>query len=270
MKNPPHIVACGLTQVFGSGQRALTALTSIDLEVERGDFVSIIGPSGGGKTTLLKAIGGLLEPTSGTVLVDGVLPIEAQRRKAIGFVFQDPALLPWRTVLDNVRLPLQLNVKEGHNSTAGPAHLVEAVGLAEFGDYYPHQLSGGMKQRVALARALVLDPSVLLMDEPLGALDEMTRIAMRYELLRLWESSRKTVIFVTHSIPEAVLLSDRVVVMSSRPGRVLRQVRIDLPRPREESFEQSGRFLEYARQIKEILSLGAFYGTPALEGSARS
>ena len=195
---------------------------------------------------------------------------EAQRRKMIGFVFQDPSLLPWRTALQNIRLPLQLNVSQKPDGEDDPERLMEAVGLAEFRDYYPHQLSGGMRQRVALARALVLNPVVLLMDEPLGSLDEMTRIAMRYELLRMWELSRKTVVFVTHSIQEAVLLSDRVAVMSDRPGRIMGQVRIPAPRPRDESFEQSGIFLEYTQRIKEVLSLGASRGTLALEAQPRS
>ena len=270
MGDLPQIAVRGLTHVFKSGRGSLTALVDIDLEVGRGAFVSVIGPSGGGKTTLLRAIGGLLKPTSGTILLDGVPPAEAQRSKAIGFVFQDPALLPWRTVLDNVRLPLQLNGGAHSDDISESKRLVEAVGLAEFWGYYPHQLSGGMRQRVALARAVALDPTVLLMDEPLGALDEMNRIAMRYELLHLWEASRKTVIFVTHSIPEAVLLSDRVVVMSSRPGRILQEVCIELPRPRGESMEMSSPFVEYTRRIKEILSQGAFHGTPALDAWARS
>ena len=235
MTQAPHITVRQLTQVFDSRQRTLTALTNVDLEVERGAFVSVIGPSGGGKTTLLRVIGGLLEPTSGTILVDGVPPLEAQRRKAIGYVLQDPSLLPWRTVLQNIGLPLQLNSGRTSDDADEPERLMEAVDLVEFRDYYPHQLSGGMKHRVALARALVLNPPVLLMDEPLGALDEITRSAMRYELLRLWELSGKSVIFVTHSIPEAVLLSDRVIVMSSQPGRVVDELTIDLPRPREES-----------------------------------
>ena len=269
MAQAPHIVVRGLTHVFSSNRGPLMALSQIDLEVPRGAFVSVVGPSGGGKTTLLRAIGGLLEPTSGTVLVDGTAPAEAQRRKAIGFVFQDPSLLPWRTVVENVHLPLQLNSAGPQNSSGEPERLVEAVGLAEFTEYYPHQLSGGMRQRVALARALALDPTVLLMDEPLGALDEMTRTAMRYELLRLWEASKKTVLFVTHSIPEAVALSDRVVVMSARPGRILNDLTIDLPRPRGEAIESSAPFLEYTKKIKETLSSGAFHGAPALEGWAR-
>jgi NitT/TauT family transport system ATP-binding protein len=253
----------GLSHSYTVGRGSLTVLAGVELEVARGEFVSIIGPSGGGKTTLLKAMGGLLEPTEGAVLVEGLHPRTAQRRQEIGFVFQDPSLLPWRTVRRNVTLPLELN---GGSQTTDeePERLLAAVGLADFADYYPHQLSGGMKQRVALARALVLGPSVLLMDEPLGALDEMTRAAMRYELLRLWEISGKTAVMVTHSIPEAVLLSDRVVVMSARPGRVLEQIRIDLPRPRMESQEHSAQFLDHVRRIKETLSLEAPLGASAL------
>ena len=268
MKQPPHIAVRGLSQVFTSGRRTLTVLAKVDLEVDRGAFVSVIGPSGGGKTTLLRVIGGLMEPTSGDVLVDGVPPFEAQSRKSIGFVFQDPSLLPWRTVLQNISLPLQLNARQSLSDADDPERLLEVVGLAEFRDYYPHQLSGGMRQRVALARALVLNPAVLLMDEPLGALDEITRTVMRYELLRLWELYQKTVVFVTHSIPEAVMISDRVVIMSSQPGHVLQELLIDMPRPREESLERSASFLEYVQHIKEVLSLGAFSGATTLGARA--
>ena len=258
MKQGPHIQVSGLTHVFSVGQRSLPALTNVNLEVERGAFISVVGPSGGGKTTLLKAIGGLLEPTSGTIMVDGVSPPEAQRRKALGFVFQDPSLLPWRTVLQNIELPLHLNARRQSNEVDDPRRLLDVVDLARFRDYYPHQLSGGMKQRVALARALVFNPGVLLMDEPLGALDEMTRSAMRFEILRLWDLSRKTVVFVTHSIPEAVLLSDSVVVMSAQPGRILRQLPINLPRPRGEAIERSSPFLDYVQEIKDILPSTTF------------
>ena len=265
MAQPPHIDARGLTKIFASGNRTLHALADVSLEADRGAFVSIIGPSGGGKTTLLKLIGGLLEPTTGRVSIDDASPEEARRRKEIGYVFQDPSLLPWRTVLGNVQLSRELNPGASNGHLPDPQDLLETVGLAEFQDYYPHQLSGGMNQRVALARALAHDPSVLLMDEPLGALDEMTRIAMRYELLRIWEISRKTVVLVTHSIPEAVLLSDTVVVMSSRPGRILDRITIDLPRPRGESAERSSEFLAYTHLVRETLSKGGFLGTPALE-----
>ena len=256
MRAAPHIEVRGLTQVFSSGQRSLTALEGVDLDIDEGAFVSIVGPSGGGKTTLLRVIGGLLQPTSGSILVDGLPPAEAQARKAIGFVLQDASLLPWRTVLQNIRLPLEVNARRNGVDTNAPERLMDTVGLGEFRDYHPHQLSGGMRQRVALARALVIDPTVLLMDEPLGSLDEMTRTAMRYELLRVWELTRKSVVFVTHSIPEAVMLSDWVVVMSSRPGRILARMHIDLARPREETLEQSSRFLEYTRQIKQTLLSG--------------
>lgn len=260
MTRPPHIQVNGLTHVYDSGRLALTAVEDVDIEIEEGAFVSVVGPSGGGKTTLLKAIGGLLAPTAGTIMVDGTTPEETQARKAIGFVFQDASLLPWRTVEQNIHLPLELNANKNPVDPQEMQRMLEAVDLAEFRDYYPHQLSGGMTQRVALARALVFDPAVLLMDEPLGALDEITRTAMRYELLELWERSRKTVLLVTHSIPEAIMLSDWVVVMSARPGRVLSWVRIELPRPRDESLERSSPFLEYTREIRETLASGVCHG----------
>ena len=235
----------------------------MSLEVETSEFVSLIGPSGCGKTTLLRAIGGLTDATSGSIELSGVQPRELQRRKGIGFVSQDAALLPWRTALENVRLPFQLNSgTAATDSSALAEQTLSAVGLAEFTDYYPHQLSGGMRQRVAFARALAISPGLLLMDEPLSALDEMTREEMRYELLRLWERQRPTVIFVTHSIPEAVVLSDRVVVLSARPGEVADDIAIDIPRPRLQEVERSDRFLEYTYRIKDALSSGVAAATP--------
>ncbi len=234
----------------------------MSLEVAPSEFVSVIGPSGCGKTTLLRAIGGLTKVTSGRIELSGKEPIYVQRRKGIGFVSQDAALLPWRTALDNVRLPLQLNISSKRagskrtDSVSIARQTLSAVGLAEFAEYYPHQLSGGMRQRVAFARALATSPGLLLMDEPLSALDEMTREDMRYELLRLWERQRPTVIFVTHSIPEAVVLSDRVVVLSARPGTVVDDIAIDLPRPRLQEVERSHRFFEYTYRIKDALSGG--------------
>jgi NitT/TauT family transport system ATP-binding protein len=248
-----HISLDAVAMVYGRDGQSLEALSGIDLQVRRGEFVSVIGPSGCGKSTLLRIIGGLQQPTSGHVAVAGRPPREAQLRKDIGFVFQDASLLPWRTVRGNVRLPLEVN-RRGRG--AEPDRLIDLVGLSRFRDYHPHQLSGGMQQRVALARALVTSPAVLLMDEPFGALDEITRSAMRYELLRIWRSSageERTVVFVTHSITEAVLLSDRVVVMTPQPGRIAAIIDIELPRPREEDLETEPAFLEYARRLRSLL-----------------
>jgi NitT/TauT family transport system ATP-binding protein len=227
------------------------ALAGVSLNVRQGEFLSLIGPSGCGKTTLLKLLGGLLVPTSGDILLDGAPPQAARRTKSIGVVFQDPALLPWRTVTANIRLPLEVNRQR--RAGPDPHGLLGLVGLDGFGGYYPHQLSGGMQQRAALARALATDPPLLLMDEPFGALDEITRTELRYELLRISARARKTVVFVTHSIAEAVLLSDRVAVMSRRPGRIRAVVEIDLPRPRDETDEESASFVEYARRLRALL-----------------
>ena len=184
-------------------------------------------------------------------------PQHLQQRKGIGFVSQDAALLPWRTALENVRLPLQLNADSNEpDSIATAEQTLNAVGLADFAGYYPHQLSGGMRQRVAFARALAFGPGLLLMDEPLSALDEMTREEMRYELLQLWERQRPTVIFVTHSIPEAVIMSDRVIVLSARPGEIVDDIAIDLPRPRHQDVERSDLFLKYTYRVKDALSSG--------------
>ena len=225
--------------------------------------MSLIGPSGCGKTTLLRAIGGLTRPAYGSIELSGMQPSELQRRKGIGFVSQDAALLPWRTALGNVRLPLQLNANSnGQDSLAIARQTLNAVGLEEFAEYYPHQLSGGMRQRVSFARALAISPGLLLMDEPLSALDEMTREEMRYELLRLWERQRPTVIFVTHSIPEAVVLSDRVIVLSARPGEIVADITIDLPRPRHQEVEWSAQFLDYTYKVKDALSSGIPIAAP--------
>jgi len=252
-----HILVEGLSKVFPHRGRPLEALRRLDLRVGWGEFVSVIGPSGCGKSTLLRIVGGLLEPTVGQVHIDGRSPRDAQKDKDIGLVFQDPSLLPWRTVLGNVRLPLEVNRIDSHRPRFQPQELLELVGLSAFADYRPHQLSGGMQQRVAIARALVFQPSLLLMDEPFGALDEITRSAMRYELLRVWQSAGserpKTVLFVTHSITEAITLSDRVVVLTPRPGRVRAVIDIELPRPRDESIERSSRFLDYAQQLRNLL-----------------
>ncbi len=257
MANSPHHVSLrGLTHVFSDGRRPLTALAGVSLDVPWGQFTSIIGPSGCGKSTLLRLVGGLLRPSRGQVLIDGQPPQAAQRAREIGFVFQDPALLPWRSVLSNIRLPLEIDSLERSRPLPPPEELLELVGLADFRDYHPHQLSGGMQQRVAIARALAFNPSLLLMDEPFGALDEITRSSMRYELLRIWESGptgRKTVAFVTHSITEAIALSDRVIVLSGRPGAVRADIDIELPRPRGQEMERSQPFLDYADHLRSLL-----------------
>jgi NitT/TauT family transport system ATP-binding protein len=252
--NAPHIVIEGLDVGYESSRGRLVALKEVSLRVEPGEFLSILGPSGCGKSTLLRVIGGLLAPSAGAVFIDGRRPQEAQRRREIGFVFQDPSLLPWRTVLENVRLPLQISRGP---SSADPHDLVRLVGLEAFEHYYPHQLSGGMQQRVALARSLVTEPSLLLMDEPFGALDEMTRRAMRFELLRVWSAAAAgrpcTVVFVTHSIEEAVTLSDRVVVMTPRPGQIAGLLTVDLPRPREAEADLDSSFLDRVRRLRALL-----------------
>ena len=248
----PHVSVQSLAKVFYDGRAPLTALADVSFDVAWGQFVSVIGPSGCGKSTLLGIIGGLVTPSGGRVEVAERAPSLAQQAKEIGFVFQDPALLPWRHVLANVRLPLEVD-RLPQRQHYDPQYLLELVGLSQFARYYPHQLSGGMQQRVALARALVFNPALLLMDEPFGALDEITRSAMRYELLRIWDVAKKTVLFVTHSIAEAVTLSDRVVVLSARPGRVRAVIDIELPRPRREEIERSPAFLDYTSQLRRLL-----------------
>ena len=261
MIKEPHLLIDGVSKVFSTGNDQLRALDDVTLEVDAGEFLCLLGPSGCGKTTLIRIVGGLLEPTSGRVGIGGLNPIDAQRDKALGFVFQEPSLLPWRTVIDNIRLPLEVNRNQHHDGRYSVEELVRLVGLERFRNYYPFQLSGGMQQRVALARALVIDPSLLLMDEPFGALDEITRATMRYELLRIWDMDKKTVVFVTHSITEAIILSDRVVVLSPQPGHIQGVVDITLPRPRSEALERHGDFLHYSAQLHGLLTEGGKHGS---------
>ncbi len=207
------------------------ALSGINLSVASGSFVALLGPSGCGKSTLLKVIAGLLAQTGGSVLVNGK-PV-AESRYDVGMVFQDARLLPWKTVLENVMIPIRVQRRKRADYIDRARALLDVAGIADFASRYPAELSGGMQQRVAICRALVHDPSTILMDEPFGALDAMTRETMNLELLRIWSGSQKTVVFVTHSIPEAVFLADRVVVMTPRPGKVQEIVEVDLPRPRD-------------------------------------
>ena len=227
------------------------AVEDVSLEVKEKEFVSLVGPSGCGKSTLLKLVAGLAPATRGAVRVRGQEVREPF--PDVGFVFQNAVLLPWRSVLDNVLFSIEMLglPREPHRARA--MDLIALAGLAGFERKYPWELSGGMQQRVAICRALVHDPSLLLMDEPFGALDAMTREEMGLELLRIWEERRKTILFVTHSISEAVLLSDRVVVMSPRPGRLARVLEIALPRPRTAAMEFDRRFLDYAGEIKELI-----------------
>ena len=229
------------------------ALASTNLGIRAGELLSLIGPSGCGKSTLLRIAGGLLVPSGGSVSVDGRPPREAQREKRIGVVFQDPALLPWRTVRGNVALALEVNGGGRAPDRTLVESVIRLVGLAGYEEYHPHQLSGGMRQRVALARALAPRPGILLMDEPFGALDDITRAEMREELLRIREASSATVLFVTHSIADAVLLSDRVAVMDGPPGRIRRVIDIDLPRPRSGALEDTAACHDAVRTLRSAL-----------------
>jgi NitT/TauT family transport system ATP-binding protein len=250
----PVVQLHGIDKVFGRGdQPATIALEGIDLDIRMGEFVSLIGPSGCGKSTLLRIIGDLIAPTRGTVVVNGKPADQARRDRDYGMVFQAPVLFEWRTVEDNVKLPLEIQGASAAKRTARAKEMLELVELGDFLGHYPWQLSGGMQQRVAIARALAFEPAILLMDEPFGALDEMTRERMNSEVLRIWERTGTTVVFVTHSIPEAVFLSSRVVVMSARPGRITKVIDVDLPRPRNEDTRETRRYFELVTEVREAL-----------------
>jgi NitT/TauT family transport system ATP-binding protein len=247
----PAIEAENLRLVYGEAgdARMVEAIQDVSFSVGQQQFVSIIGPSGCGKSTLLKLVAGLLEPTAGSLRVNGRTPNEARRARAVSFVFQTPVLFPWRTVIDNVALLLEVEGQSRQQRLATAQEYLDLVGLRGFESHLPRQLSGGMQQRASIARALSMDPLLLLMDEPFGALDAITRDRMGLELLRIWEKRQKTVLFVTHSISEAVLLSDTVIVMTARPGRILAQYTIDLPRPRSQDVRLTPQFVEYERQL---------------------
>jgi NitT/TauT family transport system ATP-binding protein len=249
---PVHLAVHGLSKEYPSRAGAIRALSEVAFAVRRGEFVSIIGPSGCGKSTLLKIILGVVPGATGQVEVGGTAG-DRIARAAIGMVFQTPSLLPWRRVLDNVLLPIDaLGLsREAYRDRARA--LLGLVGLSGFEARYPRELSGGMQQRVSLCRALIHEPDLLLMDEPFGALDALTREEMQVELLRVWRETAKTVLFVTHSIDEAVLLSDRVLVMTPRPGRMTRDLAVDLPRPRTADLRASPRFQAYAHELRQSL-----------------
>jgi NitT/TauT family transport system ATP-binding protein len=240
----------GITKVYDSG---VMALGPLDLDVRSGEFVSLLGPSGCGKSTALRLIAGLNAPTSGTVHVADRARATSGRR-SIGFVFQEPTLMPWASVRDNVRLPLKLAHAPSAEADTRIDQALAQVGLSEFAKAFPRELSGGMKMRVSLARALVTDPDILLMDEPFAALDEITRFRLNNDLLTLWRNLRKTVIFVTHSVFESVYLSQRVIVMSARPGRIAAEFRIDSSEPRGEEFRTSADYAGYCRTVSNALA----------------
>jgi NitT/TauT family transport system ATP-binding protein len=239
-----------------------TALENIDLQIEAGEFISLIGASGCGKSTLLRIMGDLITPSSGTIEVNGKPARRARIDRDYGIVFPDPVLYDWRTVGRNISLPLEMAKWPRARRAARVREMLDLVELTDFENHHPWQLSGGMQQRVSIARALSFDPALLLMDEPFGALDEMTRERLNMELLRIWEASGSTIVFVTHSIAEAVFLSTRVVVISPRPGRVSDLIPIDLPQPRAAATREEPRFFELVTHVREALHLGADLDRP--------
>jgi len=251
------ISASDLGLIFQTGDGAVEALSKINLSIAEGEFVSFIGPSGCGKTTLLRSIANLEHPTSGTLTVNGMSAEQARLARAYGYVFQAPALLPWRTVENNVGLPLEIM---GLDDIAGRvARNLELVNLKGFDTKFPWQLSGGMQQRVSIARALAFDPKLLLMDEPFGALDEIVRDKLNQQLLELWARTNKTIAFVTHSIPEAVFLSTKIIVMSPRPGRIIDVIEVGLPTVRKLEIRETPEFLKIAHRVREGLKAGHSY-----------
>jgi NitT/TauT family transport system ATP-binding protein len=257
--NETVVAARDLGLTFETSDGPVTALTGVNLDIRRGDFVSFIGPSGCGKTTFLRAIADLEQPTSGSILVNGMSPGEARSKRAYGYVFQAAALYPWRTIEKNIALPLEIMGYTKGEQRARILRTLELVNLAGFGKKYPWQLSGGMQQRASIARALAFDADLLLMDEPFGALDEIVRDHLNEQLLKLWDRTNKTICFVTHSIPEAVYLSTKIVVMSPRPGRVTDVIESPLPRDRPLDIRESPEFLEIAHRVREGLRAGHSY-----------
>lgn len=250
----PVVSIKNLTKIFDQGQaNQIVALQDVNLDIFPGEFVSLIGPTGCGKSTLLRLVGDLLQPTSGEVFVNGKTAVQARLEQDYGIVFQAPVLYDWRTVSENVQLPLELRNVSKKERQERAREMLELVELAGFADHYPWQLSGGMQQRAAIARALVMKPKLLLMDEPFGALDEMTRERMNIELHRIWQQTQSTIIFVTHSIAEAVYLSNRVAVMSARPGRIMRIIDIDLPQQRNNDTRNDPRFFEWVVEGRDAL-----------------
>ena len=255
----PVIEARGLNLVFETADAPVHALKDIDLSISAGEFVSLIGPSGCGKTTLLRVIADLEQPTGGSITVNGMSPDEARQARAYGYVFQAAGLYPWRTIAGNIKLPLEIMGFAKAEQKTRVERVLDLVDLAGFGGKFPWQLSGGMQQRASIARALAFDADILLMDEPFGALDEIVRDHLNEELLKLWARTGKTIGFVTHSIPEAVYLSTKIVVMSPRPGRITDVIESPLPGERPLDIRDTPEFLEVAHRVREGLRAGHAY-----------
>ncbi|MEM1374858.1 MAG: ABC transporter ATP-binding protein [Pseudomonadota bacterium] len=255
----PVVSAAGLNLTFETNDGPVHALSDVNLAIEKGEFVSFIGPSGCGKTTFLRCMAALETPTAGALTVNGVDPDAARRARAYGYVFQQAGLYPWRTIGGNVRLPLEIMGYSKAEQDARVARTLELVDLGGFEKKYPWQLSGGMQQRASIARALAFDADLLLMDEPFGALDEIVRDHLNEQLLHLWESTGKTIVFVTHSIPEAVYLSTKIVIMSPRPGRITEVIESPLPRHRPLDLRETQAFQDVAHRVREGLRAGHSY-----------
>jgi len=248
-----------LSLTFQTADGPVFALSDINLQITQGDFISLIGPSGCGKTTLLRTMADLEQPTGGSISINGVSPHEARQSRAYGYVFQAPALYPWRTIERNIMLPLEVMGVPKEERVERAKKYLELVNLSEFAKKFPWQLFGGMQQRASIARALCVDPDLLLMDEPFGALDEIVRDHLNEQLLDLWDKTKKTVVFVTHSIPEAVFLSTKIVVMSPRPGRIIDIIDSPLPRDRTLDIRETPEFLDIAHRVREGLRKGHSY-----------
>ncbi|MDX3905999.1 MAG: ABC transporter ATP-binding protein [Pigmentiphaga sp.] len=257
----PCIALEGVGVSYAARGATVQAIADVTLDVAEGEFIALLGPTGCGKSTLLRVVSDLLAPSQGSVSIRGGSTADARRANDFGFVFQEAALLPWRTALDNVNLPLEVVGYPAAERLARCRELLQSVGLSKFEQHYPHELSGGMKQRVAIVRALAWNPSILLMDEPFSALDELTKNQLQDDLLEIWNRERKTVLFVTHNISEAVYLADRVVVMSAHPGGIKRVIDVDLPRPRTPGMRETLAFIEQVRLAREALQ--AEHRTPS-------
>ncbi|MGN0174001.1 MAG: ABC transporter ATP-binding protein [Acutalibacteraceae bacterium] len=250
MENNIEIKIDNVSKVFSNTGNDVTALKGVSIDIQKGEFISLLGPSGCGKTTLLRMIADLIEPTTGSVTIEGSTPLEARLARKYGMVFQSPVLYEWRNIKKNIELPLEIMKVPKKERSERAEKMLDLVGLSDFANSYPSQLSGGMQQRVGIARALAIKPEILLMDEPFSALDEFTREKLHEDLLRIWRKTNKTIVFVTHNISESVYLSDRVCVLSPHPGRLSAVIDIDLPRPRTEEMRHSAELAALVAKVR--------------------